>query len=93
MTKAELIDAVHGNASLPDITKKTTGEIIDAALETSNRSPRGRPRRSSDRRARASTRSTPSLTETVQTETWKGEGKGQAWPSQRSPSPSRPVPP
>lgn len=33
MTKAELIDAVHGKAALPDITKKTTGEIVDAVFD------------------------------------------------------------
>jgi len=32
MTKAGLIDAVHGAAGLPDITKKTTGAVIDAVF-------------------------------------------------------------
>ena len=33
MTKAELVDAVHNGAGVPDLTKKTTGEIIDAVFE------------------------------------------------------------
>lgn len=33
MTKAELIGAVHEQAGLPDITKKTTGELIDALFD------------------------------------------------------------
>lgn len=33
MTKAELIDAVVQNAGVPDLTKKATGEILDAVFE------------------------------------------------------------
>ncbi len=33
MTKAELVDAVHDAAGVPDLTKKKTAEIVDAVFE------------------------------------------------------------